>query len=187
MRRTRSAITLAALMMIAVPPVTFAQAPRPTTPRPTAPRPTAPLNLAPRPQPRPQAKAPALFQHHSVDEAWQAATKARRPMLLFISSENCPHCVRMEKETYSNPQIAAALAANCETVSVMMEDNPELIKRLRVRAYPTTIVVAPNGKELVRVQGFLEPRKFAERMFQPPKPQQTAGRPNPRQAAAASR
>lgn len=115
-----------------------------------------------------QAKPAAAFKHPNVDQAWQAAQQSKRPLLLFIHSDNCRFCVKMEKETFSHPKLAAALATAAETVSVHSEDHPELMKRLGVRAYPTTVVISPDGKEIGRVEGFLDAPRFAAKMFTPP-------------------
>lgn len=118
-----------------------------------------------------QDPAKPLFKHPTVDAAWQASQKSQRPMLLFIHSDNCRFCVKMEKETYSHPEISRALAATAESVSVKKEHNLELIKRLKIRAYPTTVIVSPVGKEITRVEGFLDPQKFVVRMFGVPEGQ----------------
>ncbi|TWT75493.1 thiol:disulfide interchange protein precursor [Posidoniimonas polymericola] len=129
----------------------------------------------------PVENAPAhnapVFRHPSVDAAWQAAQKTKRPMLLFVSSENCTYCVKMLRDTYSNPQIAAALAQSCEPVTVMREDNQALVKKLQVRAFPTTVIVGSDGKEIARVEGYQPPQKFAELMFGPPPQPQATVRP----------
>lgn len=118
-----------------------------------------------------------VFRHASVDAAWLAAQKTKRPMLLFVSSENCTYCVKMLKDTYSHPQIAAALTQSCEPVSVMREDNLALVKKLQVRAFPTTVIVGSDGKEIARVEGYQPPAKFAELMFGPPAQPQAMVRP----------
>lgn len=111
---------------------------------------------------------PAAFKHQDVDVAWTAAQKTKRPMLLFVSAADCRFCTKMVNETYSHPHVARALAASCETTRVSREQRPDLVRRLRVRAYPTTIVIAPDGKELGRIEGFLNAKKFAARMFGTP-------------------
>lgn len=129
---------------------------------------------------------PSAFKHHTIDAAWQAAQKSQLPLLLFVHSDNCRFCVKMEKETYSHPKIAAAVNASSESVSLRKEQNLELVKRLQVRAYPTTIVVSPSGKEIGRIEGFLNPQKFAAKMFAPSAPRQ-AVQPASHRGSAAQR
>lgn len=133
-------------------------------------------------QPRPTRPTP-VFKHRSVDQAWQAAQQSKRPLLLFIHSDNCRFCVKMERETLAHPKIARALAASAETVSVRKEDNAELVERLKIRAYPTTVIIAPDGKEAGRVEGFLDPREFVAAMFGP----KNDGRTAQREGAASER
>ena len=126
-----------------------------------------------------QANKPSapVFRHASADDAWRAAQKSQRPVLLFVSSQDCRYCSKMLKDTYSNPQLAAALSASCEPVSLMSEDNQALVKKLQIRAFPTTVVVAVDGSVLAKIEGYQPPQKFAELMFGRPQPAQAAVRP----------
>lgn len=106
-----------------------------------------------------------LFRHASVDHAWQASQESGRPMLLFVTSGNCHFCTKMLKETYTHPQIAEAVASSFEPAVLSREVDPDLVKDLGVRAFPTTLVIAPDRSLLARVNGFVKPQKFADKVF----------------------
>lgn len=139
----------------------------------------APVSLAAETQPKPVSS----FKHATIESAWKASQKSKRPLLIFVSSDNCYFCVKMLKETYSHQQIATALRATSESVAVKNDDVPELVKQFKINAYPTTLVVSHEGKELGRIKGFLPPDKFVAKLFRPadertaqaqaPKPQET--------------
>ncbi|MCA9240851.1 MAG: thioredoxin family protein [Planctomycetales bacterium] len=113
------------------------------------------------------AKPVSAFKHATIDAAWKASQKSKRPLLIFVCSDNCFYCVKMLKETYSHQQIAMALRATSESVAVKNDDVPELVKQFKINAYPTTLVVSPEGKELARIKGFLPPEKFVAKLFRP--------------------
>lgn len=108
-----------------------------------------------------------LFRYPNVDAAWKASQKSGKPVLMFVTSKKCHFCEKMIKETWSHPQIAAAVAQRFEPVAVLKESNPKLVKELGVRAYPTTIVVSPKGELSGHIRGFANPQKFASTLLAP--------------------
>jgi thioredoxin-related protein len=113
----------------------------------------------------PTASAPAaLFQHRTVEAAWKKAEKQRRPLIIMFTSERCPHCERMLAETYAHPRVQGLLAEYAETVLAHAKDYAELIRKLGVRGYPTTLIVAADGHIADAVEGYIEPPVFAQRL-----------------------
>lgn len=152
-----SKLTLAATMLAA----TGASAQTPPSPAAQAPRYAAPRDAAPLPTPN---RKP-LFRHRNVPKAWEAVQGSRRPMFLYVTSENCVYCKKMIAETFAHPQIHAGLAAYAEPVLLNATEDPKLAKKLGVRAFPTTLVISPDSKLLCRIDGFVEPVEFAERVW----------------------
>lgn len=113
------------------------------------------------------AKPQSLFRHATVDAAWQTAQKTGKPMLVFVTSGNCHYCTKMVRETWSHPQIARAVSARYEPAILSKDSNPKLIKQLGIRAFPTTLVVSPEGKLVTHLQGFAEPQKFVNQFLRP--------------------
>jgi len=113
----------------------------------------------------PLATTPAvLFQHETVELAWRAAAERKRPLVIMFKSDRCPHCDRMLAETYAHPQISQFLAAHAETALAHSTDYADLIKRLGIRGYPTTLVISAEGQIVDSMEGFLEPAEFAKRI-----------------------
>lgn len=114
------------------------------------------------------AQRPVVFRHQNVDLAWQAAQKSGRPVMVFITSADCFYCKKMVAETLSHPQIARATNQRYETALLSNETQPELVEKLGVRAFPTTMIVNTDGSTLARVLGFVEPAKFAAQLLPSP-------------------
>lgn len=113
----------------------------------------------------PAANRPVLFRHQDVQQAWTATQVSRRPMFLYVTSDHCFYCKKMLKETLAHPQIGAGVAAYAEPVTINATEAPELARKLGVRAYPTTLVISPENKLLTRIEGFVDPQEFAQRVW----------------------
>ncbi len=79
-------------------------------------------------------KSPYLLQHayNPVDwypwgeEAFQAAREAGKPIFLSVGYSTCHWCHVMERESFSNPAIAAVMNANFICVKVDREERPDI-------------------------------------------------------------
>lgn len=154
-----------------------------------APRVAPPLHAA---QQRPRAirQRPGLFRHATVELAWKSAKIRNRPLIVMFTSDSCRYCTKMMTDTYGHPAIERMLATHSETVLAHATTNQALAKQLGIRAYPTSLVVSPQGKIVASIEGYVEPQAFAQRVApllapQPPKSEAPAA--STRQAAAAQR
>ncbi|MCA9235760.1 MAG: thioredoxin family protein [Planctomycetales bacterium] len=112
-----------------------------------------------------QQADPPLFRHATVNHAWAATQKTRRPMLVFVTSDHCIFCKKMLRETFAHPQIGRGVAGYSEPVVLDASESPELAKKLGIRAYPTTLVISYDNQLLHKVEGFVEPQEFAQRLW----------------------
>jgi uncharacterized protein YyaL (SSP411 family) len=105
-----------------------------------------------------------VFRWTSYPAAWTAAQKTNRPILLYVTSTQCPHCVRMLSDTYRLPTIQATVTNSFETLYVERSSQPKLVEKLRIRLFPTTMVVGPNNKVIDVMEGYMSPDVFARRL-----------------------
>ncbi len=138
------------------------------------------------PGPQRNQQAEPLFQHANVDLAWQSAQKSGRPVMVFITSGNCHYCKKMVAQTLSHPYIARATNQRYETAVLSNDHQPELVQRLGVKAFPTTMVVGTDGSVLAAIQGFVEPSKFAARLLPPATSKQASARARSAESSALS-
>ena len=131
---------------------------------------------------RPAAKPKQLFVHKNIEQGWKSATKARKPLLVMFTSDGCLYCEKMIKETYGHPAIKRMLLADTETVLAHADNYPALVQKLGIRGFPSTVLVAPDGTVLDFVEGFVEPRAFAQRV----QPLLAKGKKKKRQAKSVS-
>src|SRR5882724_7798321 len=97
--------------------------------------------------------------HQPVDwrpwgaEAFAQAVKLNRPVLLDVGATWCAFCATMDKESYTDPALAAFINANFVAVKVDFDADAKFSARLqRAQAYinvpsglPLTAFVTPQG------------------------------------------
>jgi uncharacterized protein len=111
-------------------------------------------------------KSPYLLLHaHNpvdwypwIDAAFQKAAREQKPIFLSIGYYTCHWCHVMERESYSNPEIADVLNRYFVAIKVDREERPD-IDRLYiaylesangVAGWPANIVLTPDGKPFWR-------------------------------------
>jgi thioredoxin-related protein len=97
-------------------------------------------------------------------EAWRSAKSEHRPLLLYISSDNCVYCRKMVHDTLSDKGVAADIQRKFVPVSVAAEDNRRLVRQLRVKAYPTTVIISPKSVVLDYIPGYVGPDELKVRL-----------------------
>jgi thioredoxin-related protein len=99
-----------------------------------------------------------------ANQAWQSAQQDQRLMLLFITTQNCLYCRKMEHETFSNQKVVWGIQQSFIPVSVAAEQNEALVKKFRVNSYPTTVIVSPKSGVLDYMVGYVGPDEFSRRL-----------------------
>jgi thioredoxin-related protein len=110
------------------------------------------------------AKDLPRFKHASYPAAWTAAQDSNRPILVYVSMPQCPHCTKMLDETYEQAEVDEMVKGSFETIQVGRYTHAALISKLHVRWYPTTVLVGPNNKVLDMIEGYVDPHTFKRRL-----------------------
>jgi len=99
-----------------------------------------------------------------ANRAWQSAQVTQRPLLLYITTENCVYCRKMERESWSNLAVAEDIRRQFVAANVNARNNEELVRKLKVSAYPTTVVIAPNRGVVEYIRGYVPPQELHVRL-----------------------
>ncbi|GKQ54903.1 thioredoxin domain-containing protein [Bradyrhizobium sp. Ce-3] len=89
----------------------------------------------------------------------RAATE-QRFVILDLEAVWCHWCHVMEKTTYADPKVQELLAAKYLPVRVDQDANPDLSSRYGDWGWPATIVFAPDGSEIAKIRGYIEPERM---------------------------
>ena len=113
--------------------------------------------------PAPQ-QARGLFAHKNIEQAWKSAVASKKPLVVMFTSDGCAYCTKMLQETYADPQVKKMLVGHTESVLAHANRYRPLVKKLGIRGYPSTLVVAPDGRVLDFMEGYVEAKTFARRI-----------------------
>ena len=122
-------------------------------------------SLAAQPARQVESRSKGLFTHATVEQAWKSAVTTKKPLLVMFTSDGCLYCQKMVKETYQHPAIERMLSGNTETVVAHSRDYRDLVQKLGVRGYPSTLLVSPQGEVLDFMEGFVDAKEFADRIY----------------------
>lgn len=114
----------------------------------------------------------ALFSTGKIEweeryqNALERAEKEGRPVLMFVSSESCPWCQRMKRETLSDAQVVAAIKEGFVPLFLEAPAGREEFKKsgLEVDGVPATLFLDSQGREFGRVEGFMPPEEYLKRL-----------------------
>lgn len=114
--------------------------------------------------PAPRPLRHGVFRFNTYPAAWTAAQKTNRPILVYACSPSCPNCVRMLGETYRTPRVSRFVSDSFETVYVDRSEQPEMVAKLHLRWFPTTLVVSPNNKVIDVIEGYVDAETLERRL-----------------------
>jgi thioredoxin-related protein len=109
---------------------------------------------------------------HGWNEGLAAAAGGTKPVIVDVYTDWCGWCKRMDRDTYSRPEIGDYLNKHFVMVRLNAE-GPEklsyagqsltaraLAGGFQVTGYPTTIFLKPDGTHLVNVPGYIPADQF---------------------------
>lgn len=98
------------------------------------------------------------------DSALEEAQKKNQRIVLELYMEGCPHCARLHNETHTDVNVADALNSKYVPVRLEGRSHMDIVKKFNVGGAPTTLVLAPDGKELHRFAGFFAPSDYLKEL-----------------------
>lgn len=93
-------------------------------------------------------------------QACDVAAQDKRLVLLHFYSDNCGPCVRVDREVFSQPQVAQAIERYCVPVKVHVEQMPDLARRYNIQRWPTDVIVTSAGLEVYRTVSPQSPTQY---------------------------
>ncbi|MBB3209038.1 MULTISPECIES: thioredoxin family protein [Pirellulaceae] len=106
--------------------------------------------------------ADGLQWHDSLESGWKEAKETGRPMVIFITSEQCVYCDAMKRDTLCDESVRKRLVSRFVPIRLRPGTNNQVLSRIRISAYPTTLVAHPKGKVMTHRIGYQPVAKFHE-------------------------
>ncbi len=96
--------------------------------------------------------------------AHKIRVERRKPMLVFLTMDGCPHCHRMLETTYKDELVAHEIAVSFVPIVINATHQEELANRFGVRVFPTTFIVGADNRILDRMEGYVNAKKMQQHL-----------------------
>ncbi|MEP6939239.1 MAG: DUF255 domain-containing protein [Rudaea sp.] len=106
------------------------------------------------------AEPGAIAWLRSDTAAFAQARAEHRFVVLYLEAVWCHWCHVMDEKTYGDGKVRAEIAAHYVPLRIDQDLRPDLANRYKDYGWPATVVFAPDGSEIAKRQGFIEPERF---------------------------
>ena len=93
--------------------------------------------------------------HTNVQDAWKATQQQGRPLLVFVTRNDCFYCTKMKDRTYNDLTVAGAIRGGFVPLVLDGAVSSQLLKELKVSVYPSTFVISPQAVIMERIDGYV--------------------------------
>jgi thioredoxin-like negative regulator of GroEL len=108
----------------------------------------------------------AIHWERNFDAALKKAKTAGKPVFVDFWADWCAWCRRLDRTTYADP-LVVKIAQDFVAVKVNTEGSRrelEVTRIYEVTSLPTIIFLSPEGRQLLRLNGYLGPGQFPQTM-----------------------
>lgn len=100
------------------------------------------------------AQAAGINWHKDLASADREATSRNKPLLIMVDAPWCGYCRKMLAQTFPDPAVVTRINAQFIPVLINANEQPALVRSLKVDAMPTVLVVAAGRRIVARFTGF---------------------------------
>ncbi|NND98635.1 MAG: thioredoxin family protein [Pirellulaceae bacterium] len=93
-----------------------------------------------------------------LQSGWLESKRLGLPMVIFITSDRCVYCDAMKRDTWCNSDIQNSLSGDFIAIRLTPKTNHETLSRIKIPAFPTTLLGSPSGKVIAHRVGYQPPR-----------------------------
>lgn len=111
-----------------------------------------------------EPKTDAIEWHRDIDEAKKIAQDTGRPLLIFVTMQNCKYCTEMKQTTLVDPEMIKDTNESFVATYLDESQNRELVRSLGIRSFPTTLLATPDGRVREMVRGYVGADSLRDRM-----------------------
>ncbi|MDP3070654.1 MAG: thioredoxin family protein [Opitutaceae bacterium] len=108
-----------------------------------------------------ETKSAVAFRPLSLEGAFAAAQAERKLVFIDFFTTWCAPCKLLDQQTWTDPKVGELV--NAKAVALKLDAEKEgraAAKHYAIAAYPTLLVLKPDGTEVDRIVGFRDPARF---------------------------
>ncbi len=109
-------------------------------------------------------KRPKFPGPTDIEQSLQQAAANNQLVLMEFTADWCVFCKKMEKNTFTNANVAQRISRNFVAVRVDADQNKDLVKDLGIKGLPAILVVSPDLKVVDRISGFQTPEALIPKL-----------------------
>jgi uncharacterized protein YyaL (SSP411 family) len=103
------------------------------------------------------ARAPGPDWQPSPAAAFDQARRDGRLVLLDVRADWCAACRKMDETGFRDPRVLVTLDSHYVAARGDIDRDPEILRRYGDSGVPAVVILAPDGTEIIRRSGYLEP------------------------------
>jgi thiol-disulfide isomerase/thioredoxin len=102
----------------------------------------------------------APFADLSFEAASKQAAQTGKIVLVDFYTTWCGPCKMLDKTTWTDPAVIQLLDQKTVALRIDAEKETALAQRYKIQAYPSVLLIKPDGTEIDRLVGYKEPTAF---------------------------
>lgn len=97
---------------------------------------------------------PRVVWHRDFNAGWAESIRRNVPMVIYITTNRCKYCDAMKRDTWCNGSVMQEMAGDFVAITLSPDTNAEILNRIHVQTYPTTLIGLPQGKIVEHRNGY---------------------------------
>ena len=102
----------------------------------------------------------APFSDLTFDAASKEAAKSGKIVLVDFYTTWCGPCKMLDKNTWTDPGVVKLLSEKTIALRLDAEKETALARKYKIEAYPSVLLIKPDGTEIDRLVGYRDPKSF---------------------------
>lgn len=108
--------------------------------------------------------AEAIRWNNYLEAAQVEANQSGKLVLVHFYTSSCGPCKKLERDVFSQPQIAAAMQQHYVPVKLDADASPALANKFGITRVPTEVVLTPQGQVVQKLSCPLEPAPYLDQL-----------------------
>jgi len=100
------------------------------------------------------AHAAPIAWHKDLSGASRESKERQKPLLVVVGARWCGYCRKMQTETFPDSSVTARVNQQFVPVLIDADQQAALVRKLKVDAFPTILVISPEQRIIGRFAGF---------------------------------